>query len=167
MKKNSTHNIKETGFKIPEEYFNSLEDAILGHIKINEASEGKGFVIPENYLNNIENTIIDRILEEKSVKVISIFSKKQIVYISSIAAAILLLFSLTINKLNSNPWHNLDTETVENYMLTENIIETYEIASLIPEENLVEADFVQFNFKKENVENYLLNHMDVEDLIAE
>ena len=167
MKRKNIHNIKETGFKIPEEYFNTLEDSILSHIKINEASQGKGFILPENYLEGLEETLISKVSENKPTKVISIFNKKQIIYISSIAAAIALLFSLTINKSEPNPWQNLDVETVENYMLTEDIIETYEIASLIPEENLVESNFVQFNFKKENVEAYLLKNIEIEDFIEE
>ena len=162
MNKKHIHNIKKTGFKVPEDYFNSLEDAILSEITLKEKVSNSGFKTPKDYFEALEDVIIEKVTKKDTSKVISLFSKKNLVYASSIAAAILLLFNLSIFQTDSG-WSNLDTETVENYMINEDI-SFYEIASLLPDEDLEEADFVTHNFNNENVETYLLNNLEIEDL---
>lgn len=165
MKTNKLHNIKKTGFKIPKDYFDSLEDTIISSIKLKELSSESGFKTPDNYFDTLEDTILSKTSEKESSKVISILSRRNLIYASSIAAAVLLLFNLSIFNTNSTIW-NLDDETVENYMLNENM-DSYEIASLLDEENFIEADFVQHNFNEETIEAFILNNLNIEDLIVE
>ncbi|WP_372935646.1 hypothetical protein [Seonamhaeicola sp.] len=162
MKKNRIHNIKESGFKTPEGYFNSLENNIMSELKLKELATKSGFNTPNNYFDTLENNILDKVTEEKAPKVIQLFSRKNIIYASSIAAAILLLFNLSIFE-NKPSFDNLDNETVENYILNENI-ETYEIASLLSDDELTEENFVEFDFEEETVENYILDNIELEDL---
>jgi hypothetical protein len=165
MKKNNLHNIKKTGFKVPEDYFNTLEDTILSHIKLEELSVDSGFKTPENYFDTLENTIINKVSEKETSKVIPLFSKRNLVYISSIAAAILLLFNLSIFQKKSS-WNTLDIQTVENYII-EGQMSSYEISSLLSDEELIEENFINYNFNDENIESYLLDNLDINDLINE
>ena len=166
MKDLKSYNIKHSGFKVPDNYFETLEDQLFSEIKLKNTIDDAGFKIPENYLSNLENTIISKVKEEKTGKVITLFNRKKLIYISGVAAAVLLLFTLTFNS-KSNNWNNLDFEMVENYMITEDVLDSYEIASLLPEEDLVESNFIQMDFNEENIEKYLLNNLDIEDLTTE
>jgi len=166
MKKNSIHNINETGFKAPKDYFNNLEDTILSGIKLKEASSDSGFKTPKDYFETLEDRIIEKTSTESTPKVISLFNRKHLIYITSVAAAVLLLFNLSVFKTTPT-WASLDTETVEDYMINENAIDSYEIASLLTTEELTSADFVEIDFNENNIETYLINHLDAEDLYFE
>lgn len=165
MKKNILHTNKESGFKLPKDYFEGLEDKILTQAKLSNI-EASGFKTPDSYFESLEDIILNKVTPEKnSSKVISLFSKKRILYISSVAAAILLLFNLSV--FDSKPtFDTLDTETVENYIFNENI-NSYEIASLLTDEDLKEENFIDYNLSNENVENYILDNLDIETIILE
>ncbi len=165
MKQAKQHNNNDTGFKVPKGYFDNLDDTLVQVAKLKTKAKASGFSVPNTYFDTLDNKILDRLNVEKTTRVIPLFSKKNLVYISSIAAAVILLFTLTFNKTTTN-WNNLDADTVENYMLLEGI-DTHEIASLLPDTDLDEADFVDLDFNEETIENYLLNHANIEDLIIE
>src|SRR5690606_3425873 len=88
-------NIKASGFKTPENYFEGVEDSVLNQIHL-KSIEGSGFKIPEGYLDTIDNTIIAKVYKNNDTKVINLFSMYNLLYLSSVAAAILLLFNLSI-----------------------------------------------------------------------
>ena len=165
MKKNKLHNIKETGFKVPDDYFNTLEDVTLSEIKLKKMSSDSGFKLPEDYFNTLEATITNKISTKAPTKVIPLFRKRILIYISSTAAVVLLLFNLSIFK-NKPTFESLDFETVENYIMNENI-GSYEIAALLSEEDLLEEYFIEYQIEEETIEAYILDHLDVEDIILE
>lgn len=165
MKQNKLHNIEETGFKIPDDYFNALEAIILSNIKLKKMSSDSGFKLPENYFNALEDTITNKISTKTPTKVIPLFRKRTLIYISSTAAAVLLLFNLSIFK-NKPTFDSLDFETVENYIMNENI-GSYEIAALLSEEDLLEENFIEYQVEEKIIETYILDHLDVEDIILE
>ncbi|WP_242203657.1 hypothetical protein [Aestuariivivens insulae] len=165
MNKKQIHNIEKTGFKVPKDYFNNLEDSLLSNIRLKELASSSGFKTPELYFESVEEHIVKKTIDQEPKKVISIFSKQNLIYVSGIAAAVLLLLTLVV--FNHKPqWNNLDTETVENYIIDENI-DSYEIATLLLDDGLKEADFINYNLKDETIETYLLNNSDIEDLILE
>jgi hypothetical protein len=167
MNNKNLNNIKSHGFKIPEGYFESFDEKILG--ELNKESRLKtmesGFKTPKNYFNTVENIIIKQVSEQNNIKVISIFNKKNMIYVTSIAAAVLLLFNLSIFEKNPS-FENLDTETVENYFLNENI-SSYEIASVLSDDELNDVISIDYNVEEENLEAYLMEHADIETLMIE
>jgi hypothetical protein len=167
MNYKNLNNIKSHGFKIPEGYFESFDEKILGELNKVTSLETmeSGFKTPKNYFNTVEDIIINEVSEQKDVKVISIFNKKNMIYVTSIAAAVLLLFNLSI--FDKNPsFDNLDSETVENYFLNENI-SSYEIASVLSDDELVDVISINYNVEEENLEAYLMEHADIETLMIE
>lgn len=162
------NNIKETGFKTPSNYFDAVEDNIMkalkqeNNIKIRKET---GFKAPDNYFDLVEDVIINSIERKNTPKVISVFSRKNLLYASSIAAAILLLFNLSIFDKKIT-FDSLDIETVENYILYGDF-STYEIASLLSESDLIDNNFEQESFGADAIENYILDNLDVEALIIE
>lgn len=167
MSNNSLHNIKKTGFKVPQDYFNNLDDDLFTIAKLKNEVNKTGFSAPNNYFNTLEASIFNKISKtQQPSKIISIFSKKNLVYVSSIAAAVILLFSLTLfNNQNTN-WNTLDVDTVENYILNEDLT-SYDIANLFADEDFNIENFVNHDFEEENIESYLIDHIDLDDFIED
>ena len=164
MEKNINNNDK-TGFKIPDGFFDGLEDTILSQARLKNMAKSSGFNIPENYLDAIEDNILSKVSKSDNVKVIKLFSRKNIIYVSSIAAAVLLLFNLSVFK-QVPTFDSLELATVENYIINEDI-DMDQITSLLTQEELTEENFMDNGFSEENMETYLLNNLDIEDFISE
>lgn len=165
---NKLNNIQNSGFKVPKDYFNNLEEKIFANAHLDEVVQGEnstGFEVPKGYFDSLEDEIISK-LPQTETKVISIFSKRNLVYVSGIAAAILILFAVMINQTNVESINDLDVELVENYMLDEDL-DTYELASLLTEEDITTITNNIFTETYEDVilEDYLLENADLEDIM--
>ncbi len=167
MKDKKLNTVKSTGFKVPKDYFENFEDSLFEKMNTQKTIgvSQTGFEVPKDYFENIEDRILDNVKDKEETKVISLFNRKTVVYISSIAAAVLLLFNLSI--FNSTVTvGDLETATVENYILEEDI-SSYDIASLFTEELPNEEGLVDFDLDEERLEEYLLNNADIENLMIE
>lgn len=167
MKNKELNNIKSPGFNLPDGYFESFDEKVLGKLDQESSLKNRstGFKIPKDYFNTFENNIVNEISEQNNTKVISIFNKKNITYVASIAAAVLLLFNLSVFD-NTPSFDNLQIESVEDYLIDENV-SSYEIASLLSEEDINENITIDLEFDEENIEAYLLEHADIETLMIE
>jgi len=154
------------GFKAPNgDYFKTLENNILDKMAISHI-ETSGFKAPKNYFNTLENKVLNHPdIKQKPVKVLPILTKKHVIYISGIAATLALLFSLTYSKSNTS-FDALETQTVENYILNENI-DSYDIAQLLNDSDLNEESFIEHDLSNNNIESYLINQLDIENIILE
>lgn len=148
-------NIKSTGFKVPERYFESLDSKILDKTKttslLNRKTES-GFKVPDGYFENFN-------VKPKKEKVITL---KQVLYISSIAAALVLLFTTFIPR-EETTFDSLETATIENYLLEEHY-ETSEIASLLADDELSLETF-DLVPSDEIIEDYLIQNTSIDNLI--
>ncbi len=158
-------NIKNAGFKIPDNYFEGIEDAILNQIKLKNI-EGSGFKVPDNYFESLEDTILNKISKNEKSKVINLFTRRNLMYVSSIAATLLLLFNLSVFHKKTASFETLETASLESYIMNE-YIDSYEMASLLTNEDLVEENFIEHNFSEENMESYILNNVDLESYFSE
>ncbi|VAV84789.1 hypothetical protein MNBD_BACTEROID02-476 [hydrothermal vent metagenome] len=164
------NNIKNTGFKVPKDYFNTLEDTILSKIKaesILKNIDSPGFEMPNGYLDTLEDTVFNTLPKKENSKVISLFSKKNLIYISGVAAAIVIMFGFFWNNTNASEME-LDYEMVESYLIDQNI-SSYEIASLLTEEELsnIDSEIMNEAFNDEGMEDYLLENVNFEDIIEQ
>lgn len=168
MKNKNLHNITSSGFKTPKDYFNTFEDEFFNKLNSEEKVfdiKSSGYKTPQDYFDNLEDRIINNLSKTKETPVISLLNKKTVIFISSIAAAALLIFNLSIFKSQPS-FESLQTETVENFIIVDDI-SSYEIASLISDGQIDESEFVDHNLDKENIEEYLLEHSDIESLMIE
>jgi len=166
--KKKLNNIKVTGFKTPDNYFDAVEENIFNTLnrEISIAiSKETGFKTPSHYFDGIEEVIINKTERKNTPKVISIFSKRNLLYVSSIAAAVLIFFNLSIFDKKIT-FDSLDTETVENYILYEDY-SAYEIASLFSENDLLDNLIEPESFSDDAIETYIIDHLDIESLIIE
>lgn len=157
------HNIKDSGFKVPKNYFDGLEDSIMDQIILQEKVSDHGFKTPDDYFESLE----DKIMEKATLKpkVITLFTKRNLIYASSIAAAIVLMFAI-FNKNDTISFEDLEAATIENYLFEEDI-STLELASLFTEENLIDDNYIESELTEDGIEEYLLENSTIEDLIIE
>ncbi|WP_055442360.1 hypothetical protein [Lacinutrix himadriensis] len=166
MKHNHLHNKKETGFKVPKDYFENFEASIIRQANLKEKASDTGFTVPKDYFKNVEQDILAKASQEETVKVIPLFSKQNLIYISSIAAAIVLLFNLP--SLNTKvTYASLSTETVEDFILNEDY-SANDLATLFNDIDLLEEDgFKAISFTDEAMQDYLNNNLELNDLYTE
>jgi len=160
-------NIKTTGFKTPDNYFDTIEDNVMDNIKLNNIlnSKSTGQTTPEGYFDTIEDSVFQKITSsKKEIKVIRLFTRKNMFYAASIAAAIILMLIVV---LPSNPsFSNLELETVENYIYQESY-SSEDIAALLTEEELKEVLYADSSYSDESLEDYILDNTTIEDFIIE
>jgi len=164
--KNNLKNISQTGFTTPKGYFNDLDADLLNISKI-DAIKTKitGFKAPHNYFDTLEDKLSSKISEAGKANIIQLFSKKNLVYFSGIAAAILISFSIYISKPEIT-FDTIDIDVVENY-LSETDITSEEMVTLFTEDLLIEDEFIQDNLTGEFIDIYILSDDNLDDLLIE
>ncbi|MEZ4802458.1 MAG: hypothetical protein R2797_06765 [Gelidibacter sp.] len=169
MKSKNLHTIKSTGYKTPDDYFEALEDAVFS--KLNEeriASKvgSHGFKVPDNYFETLGSEILTVLNEKKSTKIISMFSWKTVASVSGIAASFILAFNLLYSNQNGLTFDDLETASIENYLMNEDM-NAYDIAPYFNAEEMNSEDFVENTINASDIEDYLLQNSDVEHLITD
>ena len=162
MKKDDLNINKTTGFKIPEDYFQSFETQFNEQLKLDEVLKDhndSGYSVPKNYFNTVEDSIIKKLSQLEGDKpVVRINFKRSLYYISGIAASLLLLFAIFINKEETS---EISIDMVEAHFETLDI-DSYELAELLVDTQLLDDDFTITNstYNETNLETYLLDNAD-------
>ena len=164
MNTNKLHNIKDTGFKVPKDYFGSLEDAILTDLKLKEKAPESGYKVPDNYFDSLEHKITNALVPEKEVKVIKLFTWRKAAYVSAVAASLILMFNIFFNNTNNVTIDNIETASIENYILNEDL-ETSEMASFFTDDDLSDVQLINDGYSSETLENYIFDNLEIEDII--
>jgi hypothetical protein len=162
MKKDKLHNAKSTGFKTPDNYFESIEDKFFEHLsekKVIDSIEDSGYTLPKDYFNTVEDKVLGQLNSEEK-PVVKLNSRKSFYYIAGIAASLIVLFAIFIN--NTKP-EEISVEMVENYLENRDL-DSYELAQLLSDEDLLEDDFTiaATPYEEDNLESYLLDNVDIE-----
>ena len=166
LKKNG----KKTGFSVPSDYFNDLEETIAIKLLEKNFSKEHNFEVPATYFNNLEDTILASVSpEEKETKVISF--KERFLRISSIAAAASIILFIGLNSFVFKTNKALTLDSLSNddfeFWLDSNTITTSEVALVLEDDLLDENDFYFLTIKDETIEDYLNNSIDYKDLLNE
>ena len=165
MKRNNLKDTQDSGFKVPKGYFDSFENAIMSHVSLKEQVSDSGFAVPEGYFDAVEETILNKVSQKESKKVISLVNRKSIVYITSIAATLVLLFTI----INRNPdvdINSIETASIESYLSNEDF-DTDELASLFSDTEFLDDSFNIISFSEEAIENYVNDNLELNDLYIE
>ncbi|NRD19745.1 hypothetical protein HNV08_06765 [Winogradskyella eckloniae] len=168
MKKEHIHNIKSSGFKTPDNYFNSIDDQILGRINKSDALSGieaPGFTVPSSYFDTVEASILEKIEDKAKTPVIQLKPRRTLYYVAGIAASLLLLIGLVFNNEEELSLNTIDTASIENYLYQEEY--SYdELATLFKTEDISETDFIDISISEDYLDSYLEN-IDTEDFILD
>ena len=141
---------KNTGYILPDNYFDTIEDKLLS--KLNENLEDKQSV-PENYFETFEDIVIERIAKDK--KFISI---KKLWIPTAIAASLVLMFSI-YNPFSSK--NNIEVAEV-NLWIEEGYLgmSSYDIAEYFHPD--LETLDLENTINKDDLENYIKNEFSEE-----
>lgn len=167
MKKSHLHNIKESGFKTPDEYFAAFDQRLFKKIEVQKELapiSNSGYKVPDNYFENFDDKLQKRLKDDASPKVIKMGSWRNVAYISGIAASLVLLLTVFTKSQNDVSINKIETASIEEYLNGQNL-NIYDIASFLNDEDLVLDNFVTNTFTDESLENYLLDNASIEDLI--
>lgn len=166
----------ETGFSIPENYFDTLEDVILSKTVIPQPSkENKSFNVPEHYFSTLEDNILSKVslnekkATQKEAKVISFFNRLQKV-IPYAAAASVLLFIGTYFLYNYNSsivFEDITITDVETWFDTGyGTTNNTEMAMVLEASDFDDTELFSVTLNNEAIENYL-NTVDTNLLLNE
>lgn len=169
MKNKSLNNIQSTGFKTPPNYFESLDNTIFSKLDADNHLgdiSASGFKVPDTYFESFDDTILNALKIEDDAKVIPLYSWKKVAYISGIAASIVLAFNLLFNQSNTVTFDNLETASIEDYLIGEDL-SAYDIAPYLNPLDMNSDNFVENTINDLTLEDYLLQNSDVEHLITD
>ena len=160
----------KSGFKVPENYFDSFEKRIFDTIESETLPKETGFKVPDGYFENLEDTILQKLTAtDKPRKVIPLNSRKTWIYLTAIAACLAVIISMLIR--DESIVKQLDlikTATIENYIDEGYLdLESYEVLALLDDEDLTSINFESDIFSEESLENYLLENSIEETLLIE
>ena len=166
MKNKKLHSIKSTGFKTPDNYFESFDAKLkerLAEKELIKEIDASGFKVPDNYFNTLDDNILSQLEEDKPV--IALKSRRTFYYIAGIAASLVLMFNVffTSETISIN---DIETASIEDY-LEDGDFTSYDLAALLTEDELNENNFIENQIPESTIEDYLLDNVTIEDLIIE
>ena len=163
MKKQKLENIKQSGFKVPKNYFESFDDLLLNELKLKEACKNHGFKVPNNYFNSVENNILNTIKETENPKVIKLITWQKLSYIAAVAASLIIMFNVIVDK-GTFDINNIETASIENYILNEEL-DTNDMATLFNEVDISAMSLTNNNISSETLETYVLDNLEIDELL--
>ena len=151
----------KTGFKTPDNYFDVFENNLFKQLQLKNKT---GFTTPENYFDTLETDVLKQI-EHSKTKVISLISKKQVAYISTIAAALVFsIFILKPSDIQNVTFDDIEYAAYEDYFSTEDITITSNEIAEIYGINSSDLDEISFsNIENDNIIDYLSEETISED----
>lgn len=167
MKKSQLHNINTTGFKIPSEYMESLDERILAKLSAQDnlsSVRAPGFKVPENYFENFDARLSQQLSKEQHPKVRMLWTRRNFMMASGIAASLMIFLTVLLNTEKQTSFQNLETASIERYLNDENL-SSYDILSVLNMDDLQMDDFVSNTIPVESLESYLLDNATIEDII--
>lgn len=157
--------MKKTGnsFKVPEGYFDNFTANLLANLAEEEAITPKndGFKVPDGYFETF-NVTLEHKLEHNEPKVIALKAYKKYYYAAaSIAAAVILAVSVNMDKTPVLSFDDLADADIENYFENNgSSFSSFDIAEVIPVDELEIYDVIENHLSEENVMDYLENNID-------
>ena len=153
------------GLKAPQDYFDGFEERLFSKISEEALPSKPGFEVPTGYFDSLEEKILSKVSMETVVKVIPLYKRKTFIYAASIAACLVLAFSIYTR--NTTQELTLEIADIEAYFNEDRMdYDSYDVAQLLNEDDL-EALSLESIFSEEILEEYLLENLDDTTLLIE
>jgi len=154
---------KKNPFKTPEGYFDEFHEKLVERLSDDKVviPDKDGFKMPEKYLEGLHKNISQK-LDKKDVKVISLKPFRKYYYVAaSIAAVAFVVLGLNWNPSEKFGFEDLANTEIETYFEDNELgLNTYEIAEVLPIDELEIIDILDTQFKEEKVLDYLNENLD-------
>jgi len=153
---------KLNGFKTPEDYFNSFTDNLM--IKLSEEltieKKVDGFTIPKAYFDSLYQNIHNKIHTPES-KVIKLNALKKYYYVAAVAAVVLIFIGISLTNKTEITFDDIAISDIENYFDDNELdMSTYELAQMLPIDELEIKDIIDTQLNDENIIDYIDNSID-------
>lgn len=157
------------GFKVPQDYFDSLEERVMQKIALEELPKDTGMTVPKDYFEQLESRILANTINtetKKAPKVVTLNSWWKIAVAASVIGIGLWL-------LPEKSGVDLNTNTMVN---TEFTLDYYidDVLSDMPDEGLynmiedseLDANSFSNTINKQELEEYLMENLDLSTLLS-
>ncbi|TBW28976.1 hypothetical protein [Gramella sp. KN1008] len=120
MKTDKSKYPKNSGFKVPKDYFDNFEERMMRKLEEQEAVKlpvtQSGFAVPDGYFDTLEEKILQK--TKDSTPVISIFRKEYLFYAAAVAAIFILMLGNFFQTTSDQPvgWGDIEISIMENYI---------------------------------------------------
>lgn len=111
-----------------------------------------GFKIPENYFETLTDKVMQQ-LPEKEVKVVPLYKRKY-TWISAVAAIFIIALGISLYFRMSAPATQPDAEAIENYLVYQANISSYELMQNLDTSDIKELE-QSITLNDEAIEDYL------------
>jgi hypothetical protein len=153
---------KLNGFKTPEDYFNSFTDNLM--IKLSEEltieKKVDGFTIPDTYFDSLYQNIQNKTHTPES-KVIKLNALKKYYYVAAVAAVVLIFIGISLTNKTEITFDDIAISDIENYFDDNELdMSTYELAQMLPIDELEIKDIIDTQLNDENIIDYIDNSID-------
>lgn len=148
-------------FKVPTNYFDEFENHLLNKINEEVLSKNIGFNTPTGYFNKLDIKIKRKNnSKSKEGKLIPVVSKKTFMYAASLAAIVILVFSVLKYTTRVYTLEEIEISSIENFINEGNIqLKQHEISILFTDEILNNMTSYQSQLSGNQLENYLLENI--------
>ena len=148
-------------FKVPTNYFDEFENHLLNKINEEVLPKNIGFKTPPGYFNKLDAKIKRKNnSKSKEGKLIPVVSKKKFIYAASLAAIVILVFSVIKDTTRFYTLEEIEISNIENFINEGNIqLKQYEISILFTDEILNNITSNQSRLSGNQLENYLLENI--------
>ena len=151
---------------MPDGYFEGLNKRLLDHI--GEEADGlpkeDGFAVPEDYFDGLKDKLSSRMEATEDPKVIKLKPWKKYYFIAaSVAAIMIIVIGLRLGQTDDFTFSDLANTELESYFFDNGMeLTSYEIAEVLPVEEIEVSDILDNELNEENIMDYLDEN--VEDL---
>lgn len=156
MSKNQKHK-----FKTPEGYFESFNERLMKRLDDEVGTDTEiipktdGFTVPEGYFESLNNRISERVANTEP-KVIALKSYRTFYYAAAAVAVLFVLVFAWNNNKQSLEFSDLASAEITAYLEGEDLgLSAYEIAEVLPPEDLSINDITDLPLDEENILEYL------------
>ena len=121
MKTNNSKYSENSGFRLPQNYFEKFEERMMRRLDEQEANKlpgrESGFGVPEGYFESLEERILQK-TKDTGKPVISIFRKEYLFYAAAVAAIFILMLGNFFETESEQPvgWDDVEISAMENYI---------------------------------------------------
>jgi len=157
---------KKEGFKVPDGYFEGLNKRLMDRLDEENLGlpENDGFAVPEGYFDSLQDKLSSHIGASQENKVIRLNPwKKYYLVAASIAALIVIIIGFRLGQPEEFTFGDLAYAELETYLEENDLgLTSYEIAEVLPIEEIEVNDILDNELNEENIIDYLDEN--VEDL---
>ncbi len=150
-------------FKTPEAYFEGFSERLMKKLSEKEIDipNNEGFIVPNSYFEGVHKNIRQR-LDAEDTKVIPLHPfKKYYFAAASIAAVTLVILMFNQNTSKEITFEDIANTDIENYFEDNwSDFSPYEIAEVVPVDELEIRDFMSNTLNDDIILNYLDNNTD-------